>query len=68
MPENSSESKPIIETISKEIQILSDEILEVSKERITKAFYLKEYSDFEKKYPLICVPNPCTNEFQAVIS
>ena len=32
-------------------------------------FYLKDYEEqFLKKYPLLCVPNPCISQSQAVIS
>ena len=68
LPESSIENKQIIEQVSKELDILAEEILQVSKERLSKAFYLKDFTDFEKKYPLICVPNPCQNERQAVLS
>ena len=68
-PEESAEWKKLDEQISKEIQELSDEILAKSQERLSKVFYIKDYSTtFETKYPLMCVPNPCTSEAQAVIS
>ena len=33
-----------------------------------KAFYLKEYGEFERKYPLLCVPSPLTSEVQGALS
>ena len=63
-----TENKAIIDKISAEIQAISDEVLTVTKERISKVFYLKEYTEFSSKYSLLCVPAPCTSEKQAVIS
>lgn len=57
------ESKTLEQQISSEIPVLSEEILKHAKERLSKAFYIKDYdSVFVNKYPLMCIPNPCTSE------
>ena len=61
-PETSTEIKLLEAQVSQEIPQLAEEILKHSQERLSKCFYLKEYSAFEKKYPLMCLPYPCQNE------
>lgn len=62
-PENAAEWKKLEQQISAEIQPLVEEILKHGQERLSKVFFLKDYSTaFEPKYPLVCVPNPCQSE------
>lgn len=67
-PENAQVIKQLETMISVELPVLADDILKIAHQRITKFFYLKEFSAFKKKYPLLCIPHPCTNELQAVTS
>lgn len=68
-PDEAAESKKLQDQISGEIEGLCHEILQQCHERLSKVFFIKDYnSAFLTKYPLVCVPNPCTSEAQAVIS
>lgn len=51
-----------------ELPILAEELLKVSHQRLSKAFYLKDFSAFKAKYPLLCIPHPCSSELQAITS
>ena len=62
------DSKSLEQSISKEIPILSEQILAVAQERLSKAFFLKDFTEFNQKYPLVCVPDPCNSQKQAVMS
>ena len=48
--------------VNEEMHILAEGLLTESGERLSKVFFLKDYSNFEKKYPLICIPSPLTSE------
>ena len=61
-PESTSQNAEMIKQVTAEIQAISDEVLTVTKERISKVFYLTEFTEFALKYQLLCVPAPCTNE------
>ena len=67
-PENSQQIKQLETMVSTEMPMLGDDILKIAHHRISKVFFLKEFTAFKKKYPLICIPHPCVNDLQAVTS
>lgn len=67
-PENAQKIKELETMISVELPVLGEDILKIAHQRLSKVFYLKEFSAFKKKYPLLCIPHPCTNDLQAVTS
>lgn len=67
-PEDSSVIKQLETMMNGELPVLCDELLKVTQERLSKVFYLKEFSAFQKKYPLLCLPHPCSSELQAITS
>ena len=48
--------------MNKELPVLAEGIIEHGKDRLSKAFYMKEYAAFEKKYPALWVPSPLRSE------
>ena len=68
LPEDAQNIKQLETMVSTELPPLGDEILKIAQQRLSKVFYLKEFTAFQKKYPLLCIPHPCMNELQAITS
>lgn len=58
-PEDSQKVKQLETMVNAELPVLAEELQKHIHERLQKAFYLKEFSAFKKKYPLLCIPHPC---------
>ena len=53
---DASNSKEVQETLGKEVPILSEGILEITGQRVSKFFFMDDMHEFEKRYPLVCLP------------
>lgn len=60
--------KQMEDQLNAELPVLAEGIIQHGKDRLSKAFYLKEYGEFERKYPLLCVPAPLESELQGALS